>query len=116
MIGAAHVLTRQVLRLIEGTALSLSVQQSTQLCRRRTILTDYLQLNLAVDEAARGVAGEVRAHASHRALALRLLCHTLLRVCIEVLRVLAHIGLRRRDLLNDALRERMLSRRLASSM
>ena len=55
-----------------------------------------------MDEAARRIAGQVRAHASHGALALRLLCHARLRVRIELLRVL-HVGWRRWDLLDDAL-------------
>lgn len=45
----------------------------------------------------------MRARASHRALALWLLRHTLLRMRVEILRVLAHVHLRGWDLLNDAL-------------
>lgn len=69
-----------------------------------------------MDETARCIAREVRAHTSHCALALWLLRHALLGVRIKVLRVLAHSSLRRRDLLNDALRERMLAGGLASSV
>ena len=116
VVRAAHVLARQVLRVVEGATLSLSVQQATQLGGRRAVLADDLQLDLAVDEAGRCVAGEMSARASHCALALRLLRQTLLRIPIEILRMLTHIDLRRRDLLNDALRERMLARWLPSPM
>lgn len=58
----------------------------------------------------------MRARPSHRALALRLLGQALLRVPIEILRVLAHVHLWRGDLLDNALGERVLACRLASAV
>lgn len=51
----------------------------------------------------------MRARPSHRALALLHLHHALLHGACEVLATLAHVDLRRRNLLNNALRKWMLA-------
>lgn len=67
-------------------------------------------------DTARSIAREMCAHTTHRALALRLLRHTLLRVGVEFLRVLDHVRLGRRDLLDDTLREGVLASGLTASV
>ena len=63
-----------------------------------------------MDEAVRSIARELRAHASHCALALRLLRHALLPVGIEVLRrYMLNVGVRRWNRLNNALGKRVLA-------
>ena len=110
IVGATHVLAREVVRMVECAALRLGVQQATQLSRWRTVLADDFQLDFAMDEAVRSIARQLRAHASHCALALRLLRHALLSVGIEVLRrYMLNVGVRRWNRLNNALGKRVLA-------